>query len=62
MLMLSYLGWLNLLDRSTFMVEVVLKNVLGIKVWSEQQQYFLLQTERRWENIVDHSSTSQSDE
>ncbi len=48
MLMLFYLGWLNLLDRSTTMVEVVFKKVLGIKVRLEQQQYFLLQTERRW--------------
>jgi hypothetical protein len=30
------------------MVEVVFKKVLGIKVRSEQQQYFLFQIERRW--------------
>jgi len=32
MVMLFYLGWLNLLDRSTTMVEVVSKKVLGIKI------------------------------
>jgi hypothetical protein len=42
-LMLSYLGWLNLLDRNTTMVEVVFRKVLGIKVRSKHQQYFLLQ-------------------
>jgi hypothetical protein len=46
--MLSYLGWLNLLDRITTMVEVVFKKVLGIKVRSERHQYFLPQIERRW--------------
>ncbi len=34
--MLFYLGWLNLLDKSITMVEVVFKKVLGIKVRSEQ--------------------------
>jgi hypothetical protein len=37
MLMLSYLGWLNLLDRNTTMVEVVFRKMLRIKVRSEQQ-------------------------
>jgi len=36
MLMLFYLGWLNLLDRSTTMVEVVFRKMLIIKVKSEQ--------------------------
>jgi len=35
MFMLSYLGWLNLLDRSTTMVEVVFRKMLRIKVRSE---------------------------
>jgi len=46
MFMLSYLGWLNLLDRSTTMVEVVFRKMLRIKVRSEQQQYLLLQVEQ----------------
>jgi len=46
MLMLSYLGWLKLLDRSTTMVEVVFRKMLRIKVRSEQQKYLLFQVER----------------
>jgi hypothetical protein len=40
--MLSYLGWLNLLDRITTMVEVVFKKVLELRLGQNNINIFFL--------------------